>query len=363
MSTEFTLDGVGEDKKLTARFPEVHEDAEAEIYFQRTLRVPDDGKVYPLPAGREPFPLRHLEEFTDKLPATWHDRGGVIMPMYKGEAMWMQFDERYPCAIKIGAGDVNVLNGRRWTKTLDGSACDYIAAPPQAALDGYCTKKDVVRQFVAMPLGEGYSVEEQITGRARRGGIEIIVYPMKKERYEELRAERAQQGGGDWSGNLMNLAPSPDFESGPGPEPVPHALAAGGHMRQRIATDPYGIDAWDQSNGAHCIVTLVDVDDWGEITGARPPTRPFTPADYEKEGLPWFDLFNDDLEAQGDTSGLARVASVTEIAARRGLRVLPVATIEPSEPVRLRPVRPPRRSRDPRPSVRALWGAIGLLRR
>jgi hypothetical protein len=33
-----------------------------------------------------------------------------------------------------------------------------------------------------MPLGEGYSVEEQITGRARHRGIEIIVYPMKKGR-------------------------------------------------------------------------------------------------------------------------------------------------------------------------------------
>jgi len=53
--------------------------------------------------------------------------------------------------------------------------------------------KDVIRQFVAMPLGSGYSVEEQITGKPEHGGLQIIVYPMRKEHYEALlrRRERA----------------------------------------------------------------------------------------------------------------------------------------------------------------------------
>ena len=37
--------------KLTFRFPEVHEDAGCSIVFQRTLRIPDDEKEYPLPPG------------------------------------------------------------------------------------------------------------------------------------------------------------------------------------------------------------------------------------------------------------------------------------------------------------------------
>ena len=37
--------------KLRARFPKVHPKAELDITFQRTLRIPDDGKDYPLPAG------------------------------------------------------------------------------------------------------------------------------------------------------------------------------------------------------------------------------------------------------------------------------------------------------------------------
>ena len=42
-------------------------------------------------------------------------------------------------------------------------------------LDGYCVEKGIIRQFVAMPLGEGYSVEEQLTGEPTWGGVQILV--------------------------------------------------------------------------------------------------------------------------------------------------------------------------------------------
>ena len=44
----------------------------------------------------------------------------------------------------------------------------------------------MIRQFVAMPQGQGFTAEEQITGTAEHGGLQIIVYPMKREYYEEL---------------------------------------------------------------------------------------------------------------------------------------------------------------------------------
>ncbi len=40
-----------ENDELVFRFPEVHEHAVCQINFQRTLRIPDDDKTYPLPAG------------------------------------------------------------------------------------------------------------------------------------------------------------------------------------------------------------------------------------------------------------------------------------------------------------------------
>ena len=46
-----TLEG----SSLRFRFPEVHDHAKTEIHFQRTLRIPDDGKHYPLPPGSAAF--------------------------------------------------------------------------------------------------------------------------------------------------------------------------------------------------------------------------------------------------------------------------------------------------------------------
>ena len=54
----------------------------------------------------------------------------------------------------------------------------------------YCVEKGIVRQFVAMPLGAGYTVEEQLTGAAEHGGMQFVAYPMKAERYEALLREQ-----------------------------------------------------------------------------------------------------------------------------------------------------------------------------
>jgi hypothetical protein len=179
-----TLEG----DSLTFRFPEVHDHAETAIHFQRTLRIPDDGRHYPLPPGLGAFPLRHVEDYAARVPADWRERCGVMMPLYQAEAMWIsfggwrRFGGGYPCAIKIAAGKINAVSGKPWKPELDASERDYVVVPEQPWLDGFSVAKDVIRQFVAMPLGSGYTVEEQITGKAEHGGLQIIVYPMQKER-------------------------------------------------------------------------------------------------------------------------------------------------------------------------------------
>src|SRR5262244_936080 len=190
-----TLEG----NNLTFRFPEVHESAKSVIQFQRTLRIPDDGKHYPLPPGLGAFPLRHVEDFADRVPEGWRERAGVMMPLYQAEAMWISLRAgwrshgSYPCAVKVAAGKINAISGKPWKPELDGSERDYIVVPEQPWLDGFCVAKDVIRQFVAMPLGAGYSVEEQITGKAEHGGVQVIVYPMRRERYEAVLQERERQ--------------------------------------------------------------------------------------------------------------------------------------------------------------------------
>ncbi len=56
------------DDELLFRFPEVHEDAELWIEFQRTLRIPDDNREYPLPPGLGQFPLLHVDDYADQAP-------------------------------------------------------------------------------------------------------------------------------------------------------------------------------------------------------------------------------------------------------------------------------------------------------
>jgi len=57
----------------------------AAISFQRTLRIPEDGKSYPLPPSFGYFPVHKIDDFIDKVPEEWKKHGGVFMPMYQRE--------------------------------------------------------------------------------------------------------------------------------------------------------------------------------------------------------------------------------------------------------------------------------------
>jgi hypothetical protein len=300
---------------LVFQFPEVHKHARTEIEFQRTLRIPDDTNEYPLPPGLGRFPIRHTEDFKPKLPKDWLDRGGVILPLHCAEAMWISFrrsrrGESYPCAIKIAAGKINAVSGKRWQPELDASERDYIVVPDQPWLDGYCVAQDQVRQFVAMPMGAGYTAEEQITGKAEHGGLQVIVYPMKAKRYEEIlwfrrnrKCEIDVTFGRDMAGSSA--------------APVAMGLAAGGRMRQQIYADPYGLEAWEGSVSSRCFVTLLDAAQWKEITGGNPRTMPPTAADYTSAGLPWFDYYADAPTLAG-APALSGLKSVAEVAQEKG---------------------------------------------
>jgi hypothetical protein len=131
----------------------------------------------------------------------------------------------------------------------------------------------MIRQFVAMPLGAGYTAEEQLTGTAEHGGVQIVVYPMKAEVYERLFQKRPSE---------VPLADMCCEAAQPCP---PMGLAPGGLMRQEIYDDKYGVDAWDQSAGSRCFVHLLNSLGYLEVTGQRPPQPPPTAADYTRAGL------------------------------------------------------------------------------
>ena len=117
--------------QLTFRFPEVHKKAACSIDFQRTLRIPDDNREYPLPPGLGRFPVEHVDDFADKLPDTWRTHGGVFIPMYQSEALWINFSGDYPCAVKIAAGTINAVSGESWSNVLSADPQDYAVIPEQ----------------------------------------------------------------------------------------------------------------------------------------------------------------------------------------------------------------------------------------
>ena len=60
------------------------------------------------------FPLRNIADFKETAPASWVQRGGVIMPMRERDAMWMSLnhsDASNPVAVKVGVGLVNGISG------------------------------------------------------------------------------------------------------------------------------------------------------------------------------------------------------------------------------------------------------------
>lgn len=281
-----------EDDHLVFRFPLIHAQAQCSINFQRTLRIPNDDKRYPLPPGLGNFPLRHLDDFAPKLGKQLKERGGVLMPMYQSEALWIRFDPGhcYPFAIKIATGKVCAVSGERWFNHLNQDPQDYVVLPEQPWLDGYCIEKGIIRQFVATPLGSGHAVEEQVTGEATVGGIQIVVYPMKRDYYEKNLAEEQRQFGDI----LCSMSAMPaDLE------PQEMNLAAGGRMTQEIYEDKWDLQAWDMRNGKRCFVTIANSEQWLSLTGELPPTLPIVADEYARFNLPWFEYYDDSPAIQG----------------------------------------------------------------
>jgi hypothetical protein len=312
---------------LEISFPKVHKDARLRIEFQRTLRIPDDGQDYFLPPGLGRFPLRHVDDFGERVSALWRQHGGVMLPMYQSEAMWLNFHSPadYPFAVKIATGKVNAVTGERWETGLNGHPQDYLSIPTQPWLDGYAVEKGVIRQFVAMPLGSGYSAEEQITGQAEHGGIQLVVYPMKREGYERIRRQRDRRSMVMEDLCVMACAP-PTMDMG---------LAPGGRMRQEIYDDPHPLTDWDQSRSSRCFVHIANSLVWRSVTGEEPPTVPPTAEEYTEAGLPWFDWYADQ-PALGGGDALRKLKSVKQLGTEKGDNPLPEnASVDPKNIVSL----------------------------
>lgn len=288
-----------ENDHLVLRFPHVHPKAKASIAFMRTLRVPCDDNTYPLPAGLGTFPLEHIEDHRKRVPEHWMKRGGVLLPMYQSEAMWINFTGGYPIALKIATGKINAITGEVWTNELSNDPQNYVVLPSQPWLDGYSTGDSTVRQFVAAPLGSGESVEEQITGKAEFGGIQIQAFPMKSELYRELiELPRVQEDDSDYLEIPAFLRRQDDACIG---------LAPGGQIKQEIYDDKYGLDAWDIGAGSRCFIHTVNSKSWTALTDLPMPTKPISARAYKTAGVPWFKYYGEGKKTLPGSSILSKL--------------------------------------------------------
>jgi hypothetical protein len=280
------------------------------LNFQRTLRIPDDGTRYPLPPGLGTFPIYRVTDFAGRVPAHWQRKNAFFIPMYQREAMWIDFDGAWwkPNAVKIGVGTVNVLTGEKWDRTLAGEPQNYLVAPDQPWLDGIKAGEDYIRQFVAVPLGSGTSIEAQVRGVESDEALRIAVFEPIPGRFPDDPPRQDLYRLTEGAPTMASKAQSSTM-----------GLGAGGKMRQKVYPDSYGLDAWDTDQCIEAVVYIVNSEAFAEITGEQPPDSPVSVAAYTDYGYPWFDLYDEGRNDIETSDVLRDVKSVGTLDAEQGL--------------------------------------------
>lgn len=354
------------------------------VHLHRTLRLPEDGRTHALPPSLGHFPLKQIADYRDRVPSAWREHGGLFFPMWQREAMWLSFrTEGRPFALKVAAGKVNAVSGETWQLELRGPAPggavrgsarsargsefgsgepahsdarnpgaqrpdpvaqDYLVTPPQPWLDGFNSGSEKIRQFVAMPLGMGYTVEAQVTGKEDVGGIQLLAFPPKDgllvpQPRPILRGGQFMKGGtpayGSWSkpslsadvnssypyqvgaaasyseSSTLGARAIDSFDVGRSrPKGSEMGLAQGGEMAQKIYPDPHGVDTWLVSPGQRLFVHIVNSELYEQITGEKPPRSPITAQTYAEYGYPWFRLWDREM---GDVPASPTLAGVKTV--------------------------------------------------
>jgi hypothetical protein len=333
------------------------------VNFQRTCRVPQ-GKVNGLPAGLGSFPVYKVSDFSTGAPGNWH-KEGFFMPMYRQEAMWISFRRNYsdPKALVIGAGNINAISGKPFDPSknklcgnrgntkegvevkLEGEQ-NYIVTPPQPWLDGWKAKDGKVYQFVAAELGSGETVEGQITGEETVGGIQFIVYGAKDgKKLISQTTPNTHQIGGSWTSGYGGTLESATTFGGPlynlkssgirccsagsfSAAPREMGLGKGGEISQKIYPDPYGIEVWNSSPESVSMLYLVSSEDFRQITGQSAPSTPVTFEEYQRQGLPWFELGD---KVYQDTPGSGIVDNLKPVGNGENQKYDPFAILTPKK--------------------------------
>lgn len=285
------------------------------LRFERTLRVPDDGKTYPLPPGLGRFEVFRVSDYKDRVPAPWVHDDSVFISLRQSEALWLSFDSApwKPSAVTVAVGRINAISGGTWPDRLRADPQNYMVCPPQLWLDGINAGSGFVRQFVAMPLGEGATVEGQVTGVEVHGGMQVRVYDPKAGRFPDTPppgwANRRRAPGMAASSASMGFVP-------------------GGQISQKVVADPHSLAVWNQEQFGTLVIHVLNSAQHEAITKRPAPPPVVSARTYTDHGFPWFRLYEEEATDVPASTTLAALSSIAEVAAAPDDRVdIPNANI------------------------------------
>jgi hypothetical protein len=241
------------------------------ISFERTLKLPNDGKGYPLPPSLGAFPIYQVADYIDRVPKEWCERGGYFIPMYQREAMWLNFSGATNALI-VNIGAENALTRKGVSDKLENEEQNYIVTPSQPWLDGFNSEEGLLRQFMARPLGQEQQ-KEQFSTKNDWTGVNFVVYTAKPGLLSEDDEE-------------INYSKFSDCM-------ILDSKIEGTKMTQEIYPDPHGIDTWDFDSRIEINIYFANSEMFEKITGEAPPLSPITEDSYEEHGFPWFNKYKE----------------------------------------------------------------------
>lgn len=268
-------------ERICFRFPDIHPQAECHILLQRSFRLGEAGNpiLGPGCGGYWPDPI---DEYAGQLPLAWRRQGGMLLPMYQSEALWLRFFGDYPCAIKVAVGPTNGLTGKGWHPPLALRPQDYLVTPEQPWLLGYFEEPGRLRQFVPAPLAASASQAQPPLDEAAVT-MEVVVFPLKAEAYREWQEMESHHYFADADTcNCLGSACSLEKDQDRNPA---------GRMQLEIPDDGYGWENWDQSRAQGCFIYLVNSRQYQLITGREPAQIPLTEEDYLAARMTWSQVY------------------------------------------------------------------------
>ena len=111
----------------TRGFLKLEVDRNLHIQLHHTVRMPDDNRLHQLPPSLGVFPLYNVSAFSGRLPESIAKSGGVFLPMWQREAMWIQLetsDSKAVYSVRVNVGQANAISGL--TLEEESSEQDYV---------------------------------------------------------------------------------------------------------------------------------------------------------------------------------------------------------------------------------------------